>query len=185
MKPNEVKDTIVKAFMDFYEINNVDQNTPEYHDSVTNFVDRVEAAVDALKPEPVVVSEEEATMLDRAKNSNIRVTKMIYEYVTKWLKTYPNQSTAGKTEERLLRAYVNGYMIQKERKWAVKVPKTDHWYVKDMAGHLNIINNMNFKDPNFWKHNGKCYIPTFTADELHKHGFDGDEFLKVWVDDDD
>ena len=184
MKPNEVKDTIAKAFIDFYEINDVDRTTRKYHDSVKNFVNQVETAVDALEPEPVEVSEKEAKMLKTASDSNIRVTKVIYEYVTKWLKTHPNQSTAGKIEERMLRAYVNGYMIRKEKKWIVKVPKTDHWYVKDPAGHLNVIHNMNLKDPNFWKHNGKDYTPTFTADELRKYGFDGDQFLKIEVIDD-
>lgn len=80
------------------------------------------------KPEPVVVSEEESEMLKKASNlRDWRPAAVISEYA------YEHEGYSCDDEvlleDRLMRAYVNGYTVAKEKKYYVKVPHTQKaWY---------------------------------------------------------
>lgn len=68
------------------------------------------------KPAPVVVSTAEAEILERAKKKDAPA----------WI-IYSNSVSA--SEDRLMRAYVNGWTVEKPKRWNVKVPHTKKaWY---------------------------------------------------------
>ncbi|WP_179396337.1 DUF1642 domain-containing protein [Lacticaseibacillus absianus] len=71
-------------------------------------------------PKPVVVSDAEAEMLKRAKNTTVwRPASVIAKYA------YEHERQADDEvllEDRLMRAYVNGYTVEKPKRWIVKVP---------------------------------------------------------------
>ena len=72
-------------------------------------------------PAKVVVSEAEAEMLERAKDSC-------------WPAHIFDSGAAGShinSQDRLMRAYVNGWTVEKQKRWNVKVPHTEEvWYFK-------------------------------------------------------
>ena len=89
-----------------------DYDISELGSSMCHAVELVEA------PEKVVVSEEEAKMLERAKDSC-------------WPAHIFDCGAAGATinsQDRLMRAYVNGWTVEKPKLFLVKVPHTDDSY---------------------------------------------------------
>ena len=73
------------------------------------------------KPAPVVVSEEEAEMLELAKQDSNPVSFIWGSDIT--IAYDHNQ------QNRLMRAYVNGWTVEKPKRWNVKVPHTkEAWY---------------------------------------------------------
>ncbi|WP_424320925.1 DUF1642 domain-containing protein [Lacticaseibacillus chiayiensis] len=177
MKPNEVKDTIVKAFMDFYEIDDVDQTTKKYHDSVMTFVNQVEAAVDALEQEPVEVSDEEAEMLNDLEQEEWLPARAITNFCDG--RDGDSLNIRVQMEVRLMKAYIYGYTIRKEQQWYVRVPKTvNDWYVKIDEDEKTLMTNPGDIDKPYTKNHY-----TFTLADLHNYGLDGDQFEKVEVTD--
>lgn len=80
------------------------------------------------KPNPEVVSKEEAEILKKIKDKEYPASEI------HWI--------ANKTcdQERLMRALVNGYTVAKEKKYNVKVPHTkDVWYYKSGDSDLLAI----------------------------------------------
>ena len=75
------------------------------------------------KPNPEVVSKEEAKILDRAKTDSYPAN-----YIS--MNAHPDPGANGTSYEelRLMRALVNGYTVAKEKKYIVKVPHTDDSY---------------------------------------------------------
>ena len=75
------------------------------------------------KPNPEVVSKEEAKILDRAMTDSYPVN-----YIS--MNAHPDPGANGTSYEelRLMRALVNGYTVAKEKKYNVKVPHTDDSY---------------------------------------------------------
>lgn len=81
-------------------------------------------------PEKVVLSKYQAEIVENARDEK-----------------YPANYIAGNTglgagceEKLLIKAYVNGYTVAKEKKYNVKVPHTkDVWYFKDGGRHLLTI----------------------------------------------
>ena len=72
------------------------------------------------EPEKVVLSKEQAEIVEEAHDSE-------------WPATYISDSTDSNDGEEslLMNAYVNGYTVEKEKKYNVKVPHTeDFWYYK-------------------------------------------------------
>ena len=80
------------------------------------------------EPEKVVVNEEQAEIVEGANESQFPA-----DYIT--------QHTPSSDDEKLImNAYVNGYTVEKETKYNVKVPHTkDVWYYKSVDGNLRTI----------------------------------------------
>ena len=141
MKSNEVKDRIVKAFVDFVDDFGINRQTSVYHSGVKIFVAAVEAVIDAYKAEPAQleeVSKEEAHFLKGTFDSDTRITALVYDYVNEWLDDHVYHSTAGDLESHLLRAYVNGYTVRKEKRYNIKVPHTRFYYWKWQANEPGV-----------------------------------------------
>lgn len=123
------------------------------------------------KPNPEVVSKEEAKILDRAKTDSYPAN-----YIS--MKAHPDPGANGTSYEelRLMRALVNGYTVAKEKKYNVKVPHTDDSYFYKIddeycnAGDSYYLEGMTDKK---W----------FTDAEIEHYGLGDCE--KVWCDSDD
>lgn len=72
------------------------------------------------KPTPVVVTQEEAKMLERAKSQTFRPSSLITSYSN----DHGGWNLTSDIEDRLMRAYVNGWTVEPKR-WNVKVPHVD------------------------------------------------------------
>lgn len=83
----------------------------------------------AEKPTPIVVSEAEAEMLQRAKDTaNWRPAAVIEEYA--YDHKQPEDDVA-LLEDHLMRAYVNGWVVEKPKLWNIKVKYAqDSYYYK-------------------------------------------------------
>ena len=95
-------------------------------------------------PAKVVVSENEAEMLKRASKDVIFPASSIADYVA------GSYIEPRDVEDRLMRAYVNGWTVEKPKQWNVKVPHTGAgwWYAKP--------------DPDI-NHGNGCARPAFTG----------------------
>ncbi|WP_155286070.1 DUF1642 domain-containing protein [Lacticaseibacillus zhaodongensis] len=69
------------------------------------------------KTAPIAVSEAEADMLEQAKCDDDPA-----ELIVGFVNSRDNYDDDSKAEDRLMRAYVNGYTVAKEKKYNVKVP---------------------------------------------------------------
>lgn len=80
-------------------------------------------------PAKVVVSEEEAAILTRAKEENSYALSILHHYAEE----HGGYLLGNKSfEDRLMRAYVNGWVVKKSKWFRVKVPHTgDDWYWQD------------------------------------------------------
>ena len=78
------------------------------------------------KPEPVVVSEEEAEMLDTLSNGELMPICELSYYVHHAESL--SEKEAVKREDRLMRAYVNGWTVEQPKRYLIKVPHTDDSY---------------------------------------------------------
>ena len=116
------------------------------------------------KPEPVMVSEDEAEMLEQAKRNKYPATLI---------------SNNTNDEDRLMRAYVNGWTVEKPKRWNVKVPHTTNSYYYDL-GWGNGLETQNMKA-------GTQPLPgfreaQFTQDEINKRGLQDYERVEVTYD---
>ncbi|WP_125570472.1 DUF1642 domain-containing protein [Lacticaseibacillus songhuajiangensis] len=84
-------------------------------------------------PAKIVVSEEEAKMLKKAKDTTIwRPAAVISKYAYNAAKDYGQEALL---EDRLMRAYVIGWTVDKPKRWNVKVPHVNNgYYYKDSDG---------------------------------------------------
>lgn len=79
------------------------------------------------EPKKVVVSAEEAEMLKRAKDTTIwRPASVIAGYAYEAERDSSDAEVL--LEDRLMRAYVNGWTVEKPKRYNVKVPHTDDSY---------------------------------------------------------
>lgn len=79
-------------------------------------------------PEKIVVSEEEADMLEKANDTTVwRPAAVISDYAYNYSKDSDQEALL---EDRLIRAYVNGWTVEKPKRWNVKVPHTKFYYWK-------------------------------------------------------
>lgn len=99
--------------------------------------------------EKIAVSEEEAEMLTEAKTATYPA-----EYITR------HSCLKQGSEDRLMRAYVNGYTVAKEKKYNVKVPLVQAqgglWFLINSSGKLDatyiqdIAKKFSRKEINTW-----------------------------------
>ncbi|MCP9306142.1 DUF1642 domain-containing protein [Lacticaseibacillus paracasei] len=75
------------------------------------------------KPNPEVVSKEEAKILDSAKTASYPAN-----YISMHAHSDPGANGTSYDELRLMRALVNGYTVTEVKKYNVKVPHTDDSY---------------------------------------------------------
>lgn len=138
------------------------------HDYGGHVVELVEA------PAKVVVSEEEDKVLKKAKNTTVwRPASVIARYACEHERQADDEVLL---EDRLMRAYVNDYTVEKPKRWNVKVPKKwsgddKHYWTKEQDGSLTwayLINN-------------DYMIPAqqFTAAEIELYGLQDYERVEV------
>lgn len=115
------------------------------------------------EPEKIVVSEEEAEMLETAKNPTFRPSSVITSYSS----CHGGWDLTSDLEDRLMRAYVNGYTVAKEKKYNVKVLKKwsgddKHYWSKEQDGSLTwaFLINKDYMIP----------IQQFTLAEIEHYG---------------
>ena len=86
-------------------------------------------------PAKIVVSEEEAKMLETAKhNPTLRPSFMITEYSN----SHKGYILGNDLEDRLMCAYVIGWTVEKPKLWNVKVPhSTDGYYWRGISGQVH------------------------------------------------
>ena len=81
------------------------------------------------EPEKVVLTKEQAGIVEDAHYSNYPATCI-------------SINSSEDEEELLMNAYVNGYTVENEKQYNVKVPHTeDVWYYKTCDGNLMTISN--------------------------------------------
>lgn len=82
------------------------------------------------EPEKVVLTKEQAEIVERARDKTYPATYISNE----------SDSEASDEEELLMKALANGYTVENEKKYNVKVPHTeDAWYYKSWNGNLRTI----------------------------------------------
>ena len=109
-------------------------------------------------------------MLEKAKHPTLRPSFMITEYSN----SHKGNILGNDLEYRLMCAYVNGYTVEKEKKYNVKVPHTkDVWYFKASDGNLLTICPAN-----------KKFRGEFTESEIEHYGLKDCEKEEVTDDDD-
>jgi hypothetical protein len=92
----------------------------KYHGHVVTFIQ---------EPEKVVLTKEQAEIVEKARVSDIPAT-------------YISSRTNNGEESLLMNAYVNGYTVANEKKYNVKVPHTkDVWYFKASEAYLLTISD--------------------------------------------
>ncbi|WP_416274288.1 DUF1642 domain-containing protein [Lacticaseibacillus paracasei] len=91
-------------------------------------------------PAKIVVSEAEAKMLKKAKDTTVwRPAAVISDYAYNTAKDSDQEALL---EDRLMRAYVIGWTVEKPKRWNVKVPHTkDVWYYKSWDKDLLTISD--------------------------------------------
>ena len=83
----------------------------------------------------VQVSQEEADMLETAKHPTLRPSFVITEYSN----SHKGNILGNDLEDRLMNAYVNGYTMEKDKKYGVWVPHVKgKMYYKDGRGSDNL-----------------------------------------------
>jgi len=102
------------------------KNTAKDHGG--NVVELVDA------PAKIVVSEAEAKMLKRSKSEHFWATNVIQNYIDMHMDGMSNDEKQ-QFEDRLMRAYVVGWTVEKPKRWNVKVPHVNNgYYYKDSDG---------------------------------------------------
>ena len=88
-------------------------------------------------------------------------------------------------EELLMNAYVNGYTVEKEKKYYVKVPHSEGWHFQKYSSTSKLGSRNNWRpfpakdvDSNMSKE-----LFQFTESEIEHYGLQDCE--KVWCDSDD
>ena len=129
-------------------------------------------------PAKVVVSDEEAKILERVKSRNEYPAESIHRYVYD-SHNFPEWDYD--REIRLMRAYVNGWTVEKPKLWNVKVPHTNcGWYFKcedDENENPPILDELGCDtagDPKNW--DDSSY---FTAAEIEHYGLQDCEKTEV------
>lgn len=114
------------------------------------------------EPKKVVLTKEQAKIVERAHD---------YTWPAKYITD--NTGNSDDDEEPLMNAYVNGYTVEKEKKYNVKVPHTkDVWYYKASEADLVTLSPAD-----------KTVYGEFTESEIEHYGLQDCE--KVWCDSDD
>jgi hypothetical protein len=119
----------------------------------------------------VQVSQEEADMLEKAKhNPTLRPSFAITEYSD----SHKGYILGNDMEDRLMRAYVNGWEVEKPKRYLVRVPHANlhYYYQKCDSGEVIPVWDMETEPPT-----------QFTAAEIDHYGLQ--DYEKVEVTDDE
>ncbi|ALX88142.1 DUF1642 domain-containing protein [Lacticaseibacillus paracasei] len=118
------------------------------------------------EPEKVVLTKEQAEIVENAND---------YPYPSRYIFDYADYSSGTSIDvELLIKAYVNGYTVEKEKKYNVKVPQTQtSYYYKGSDGHVHASDTSGGLDNQFSDY------------ELQQYGLDGERFTKEEVTDDE
>jgi len=121
------------------------------------------------EPEKVVLTKKRAKIVENARASDIPAT-----YISGKTDAYSGE------ESQLMSAYVNGYTVEKEKKYCVKVPKKwsgddKHYWTKEQDGALTwaCLINKDYMIP----------AQQLTEAEIEHYGLQDCE--KIWCDSDD
>ncbi|WP_225047429.1 DUF1642 domain-containing protein [Lacticaseibacillus kribbianus] len=95
-------------------------------------------------PEKVVVSEEEAEMLEQAKCDDDPA-----ELLVGFVNSHDQYDDDGMAEDRLMRAYVNGWEVEKPKRYFVRVPHANrhYYYQKCDSGEVIPVWDMEKEPP--------------------------------------
>ena len=106
------------------------------------------------EPEKVVLTKEQAGIVE-------------YAHKVIWPAKYISKNTFSYDESVLMNAYVNGFTVENEKQYNVKVPHTDDvWYYKKLDGNLATISNKNLRSD-------------FTEAEIEHYGLQDCERVEV------
>lgn len=130
-------------------------------------------------PAKVVVSKEEAEMLEQAKQ-NINPF-----YILWWNNT--TLTNDHNQQEQLMRAYVNGYTVAKEKRYQLKVPYADGWIFQKYSPesklkHHNRSDTFPVRDTGLIGR--QLELTWFTAAEIEHYGLQDCKRVEV-IDDDE
>ena len=115
------------------------------------------------EPKKVVLTKEQTNVIEEAYGSYLPAT-----YIS-------NNTGSDEEEEFMMNAYVNGYTVENEKKYNVKVPHTeDVWYYKSWYGNLMTVCQLY-----------KSLQVTFTEAEIEKYGLQDCEKEEVEDDEND
>ena len=120
------------------------------------------------KPAPEVVSEDEAEMLKKAKDTTVwRPAAVISAYAYDNTK---DPDIEALLEDRLMRAYVNGWTVDKPKHYFVRVPHANlHYYYKKCdSGEVIPVWDMETEPPT-----------QFTAAEIDHYGLQDCERVEI------
>ena len=123
-------------------------------------------------PENVVVSEDEAEMLKKAKNTTVwRPASVIAGYAYEHEQQGDDEVLL---EDRLMRAYVVGWTVEKPKRYLVRVPHANlhYYYQKCDSGEVIPVWDMETEPPT-----------QFTAAEIEHYGLQDCERVEVKTDD--
>lgn len=129
-----------------------DQKSAEYaieraeHENMCHVVELVEA------PAKVVVSEEEAKMLKKAKSGREWAAGLISKYATELFMNDKTNNVVA-LEDRLMRAYVNGWTVEKPKRYVLPMPYGADDDDPDQS-HYAVVNREYHAGP-AW-HQGPC-----------------------------
>ena len=126
------------------------------------------------KPTPEVVSQEEADMLEKAKhNPTLRPSFMITEYSN----SHKGNILGNDLEDRLMRAYVIGWTVEKPKQYLVKV-KGHFERPTYYALRFNEYLAFGYREQDQQKLSDYPAYP-FTDDEIIKYGLENCEKVEV------
>ena len=138
-----------------------------YTNNPTLFKDRIYAETQIIghkahvvelveAPAKIVVSEDEAEMLEQATCDDDPA-----ELIVGFVNSHDKYDDDSKVEDRLMRAYVNGYTVEKEKKYNVKVP-----FVQAQGGLWFYINSEDKLGATYLQKMAK----KFTMNEIEENG---------------
>lgn len=116
-------------------------------------------------PAKVVVREEEAEMLEQAKCDDDPA-----ELIVGFVNSHDKYDDDRKAEDRLMRAYVNGWTVEKPKLWNVKVP-----HVNAQEGLWFFVNSDGKVDATY----DQDLAQKFTAAEIEQYGLGDCERVEV------
>jgi hypothetical protein len=132
------------------------------------------------KSAPIVVSQEEAEMLERAKSGHLWATNVIQNYIDMHMDGMSNDEKQ-QFEDRLMRAYVIGYTVAKETLYNVKVPhSTDGYYWRGISGQVHT-----YTEPDQHAHVLKTEAYVWAQEQINDAGLQGCEKVEVTDDEND
>lgn len=129
------------------------------------------------EPEKVVLSKEQAEIVENARDK---------KYPANYIAENTGLEASG-TEKLLMNAYVNGYTVENEKKYNVKVPHSEGWYFQkySSASKLGIRNNWKPFPAKDIDSNMSKGLFLFTEAEIEHYGLQDCEKEEVTDDEND